>query len=166
MTSRIDEMFNVNIKRLALLVLPTWLRRPLAGALIYAGVSPLGRLAQDLRKYRITTRYRLRHNGQVCKLRGALNDEFDPEERRIYIEDHDSTSRVELSTIYLRSEKKWVMVPQRGTGSVIINSRGFAGTSGIDFWIYAPSELSNVLTRMKAFVNSYKLASKRFTILN
>lgn len=161
-----DLVYKVNIKKLALLTLPTWLRKPLLSALIYAGVSPLSRLVHDLRKFRSSTNYRLQHNGQVCKLRGALNDEFDPEERRIYIEDHDSTSRVELSTIYLRSEKKWVMVPQRGTGSVIINSRGFAGTSGIDFWIYAPSELSNELTRMKAFVNSYKLASKRFTIFN
>ncbi|MBD5199241.1 MAG: hypothetical protein HDS83_02450 [Bacteroidales bacterium] len=161
-----DSVYKVNIKKLAILTLPTWLRKPLLSALIYAGVSPLSRLVHDLRKFRTSTNYRLQHNGQVCKLRGALNDEFDPEERRIYIEDHDSTSRVELSTIYLRSEKKWVMVPQRETGSVIINSRGFAGTSGIDFWIYAPSELSNVRTRMKAFVNSYKLASKRFTIFN
>ena len=161
-----DLVYKVNIKKLALLTLPTWLRKPLLSALIYAGVSPLSRLVHDLRKFRTSTNYRLQHNGQVCKLRGALNDEFDPEGRRIYIEDHDSTSRVELSDIYLRSEKKWVMVPQRGTGSVIINSRGFAGTSGIDFWIYVPSELSNELTRMKAFVNSYKLASKRFTIFN
>ena len=38
MTNKADRTYNVNIKRLALLTLPTWLRRPLSGALIYAGV--------------------------------------------------------------------------------------------------------------------------------
>jgi len=84
MTNKADRTYNVNIKRLALLTLPTWLLRPLSGALIYAGVSPLGRLLQELRAYRSATSYRLRHNGQVCKLCGALNDEF--EKNREHIE--------------------------------------------------------------------------------
>ena len=166
MTSRIDETFNVNIKRLALLVLPTWLRRPLVGALIYAGVTPLGRLAQELRKYRSTTRYRLRHNGQVCKLRGVLNDEFDPALRRITVEDRDSTTVIEASIIYLREVARWIMVPCRGFGTAIIHREGFSGTSGYDFWVNVPYELrtTGIETRMRAIINNYKLASKRYTI--
>ena len=41
--SKADRTYDVNMKRLALLALPTWLRCPVAGALMYAGVSPLGR---------------------------------------------------------------------------------------------------------------------------
>ncbi|MBD5213110.1 MAG: hypothetical protein HDS74_08505 [Bacteroidales bacterium] len=166
MTSRNDETFNVNIKRLALLVLPTWLRRPLVGALIYAGVTPLGRLAQELRKYRSTTRYRLRHNGQVCKLRSVLNDEFDPSLRRITIEDGESNSAIEASIIYCREEARWVMVPRRDFGAVVIHRDGFSGTSGFDFWVNVPDELriAGIETRMRAIINTYKLASKRYTI--
>ncbi len=166
MTSRSDETFNVNIKRLALLVLPTWLRRPLVGALIYAGVTPLGRLVQELRKYRSTTRYRLRHNGQVCKLRGVLNDEFDPALRRITIEDSQSSSTIEADVIFQRDVGRWTILPQRSKGSVITHRRGFSGTSGYDFWANVPSELNNEQTtiRMKALINTYKLASMRFTI--
>lgn len=166
MTSRIDETFNVNIKRLALLVLPTWLRRPLVGALIYAGVTPLGRLAQELREYRNTTRYRLRHNGQVCKLRGVLNDEFDPALRRITVEDRDSATMIEASIIYRREVARWVMVPCRGFGAAIIHREGFSGTSGYDFWVNVPDELrtAGIETRMRAIINTYKLASKRYTI--
>lgn len=166
MTNWSDETFKVNIKRLALLVLPTWLRRPLVGALIYAGVTPLGRLAQELRKYRSTTRYRLRHDGQVCNLRGVLNDEFDPEIRRITVEDRDSATPIEASIIYRREVARWVMVPCQGSGAVIIHREGFSGTSGYDFWVNVPDELrsAGIETRMRAIINTYKLASKRYTI--
>lgn len=166
MMSKGNGIFNVNIKRLALLTLPTWLRRPLAGALIYAGVTPLGRLLQELRTYRNATRYRLNHNGQVCKLRGVLNDEFDPELRRIEIEDSDSMESGEASTAWQRETGRWVMVPQRRTGVVSIHREGFSGASGYDFWVTMPEELrdSETETRLRAIVNMYKLASKRYAI--
>lgn len=166
MTDRNDRTYNVNMRRLALLTLPTWLRRPMAGALIYAGVSPLGRLLQTLRAYRSTTRYRLCHNGQVCKLRGLLNDEFDPELRRITIEDGDGLDSGEASIIWQRAAERWVMVTRRGSGSVSIHRNGFSGTSGYDFWVSVPAELMNDKTenRLRAIVNMYKLAGKRFAI--
>lgn len=166
MTNKADRTYNVNIKRLSLLALPTWLRRPLAGALIYAGVSPLGRLLQELRAYRSATSYRLRHNGQVCKLHGALNDEFDPELRRIEIEDSDSAGNREAAAVWLRDMDRWVMVPRRGAGAVSIHREGFNGTSGYDFWVTVPEELrtAETETRLRAIVNMYKLAGKRYAI--
>ncbi len=166
MTNKADRTYNVNIKRLALLALPTWLRRPLVGALIYAGVSPLGRLLQELRAYRKTTSYRLKHNGQVCKLRGVLNDEFDPDLRRIKIEDSDSAESREASSVWLREMGRWVMLPRRDAGAVSIHREGFSGTSGYDFWVTVPEELraAETETRLRATVNMYKLASKRYAI--
>ena len=166
MTSKGNGIFNVNIKRLALLTLPSWLRRPLVGALIYAGVTPLGRMLQELRAYRNATNYRLSHNGQVCKLRGALNDEFDPELRRIEIEDRDSMESREASTAWRRETGRWVMVPQSGGGAVSIHREGFSGTSGYDFWVTVPEDLRDgeTETRLRAIVNMYKLASKRYAI--
>lgn len=166
MTSKADRTYNVNVKRLALLTLPTWLRRPLVGALIYAGVNPLGRLLQELRAFRETTGYRLRHNGQVCKLRGALNDEFDPELRRIKIEDSDSAEKREASSVWQREVGRWTMLPRRGAGAASIHREGFSGTSGYDFWVTVPEELrtAETETRLRAVVNMYKLASQRFAI--
>lgn len=156
----------MNIKRLALLALPTWLRRPLAGAVIYAGVSPLGRLLQELRAYRSATSYRLSHNGQVCKLRGALNDEFDPDRRCIEIEESESAGNREATAVWLREMGRWVMVPRRGGGAVSIHREGFNGTSGYDFWVTVPEELrtAETETRLRAIVNMYKLAGKRYAI--
>ena len=43
MTNRADRVYDVNIRRLALLVLPIWLRRPLAGP----GVEPVVQRAPE-----------------------------------------------------------------------------------------------------------------------
>lgn len=167
MTNKADRTYNVNIKRLALLTLPTWLRRPLVGALIYAGVSPLGRLLQELRAFRSATGYRLEHSGQVCKLRGVLNDEFDPELRRIRIEDGDSLDGGEGAAVWMREMGRWAMVPRRGTGAVRVHREGFGGTGGYDFWVMVPDELRTTATetRLRAMVYMYKLAGKRFAII-
>lgn len=158
--------YKVNIKRLALLTLPTWLRRPIATALLYAGVSPLSRQLQELRTLREETSYRVKHNGQVCKLRGALNDAFDSKQRRIKVEDEES-GLAAGSLVYLRNEERELPVPERSTGrAVIINGRGYGGVSGYDFWVTLPRALRGEAdeTRLRATVNRYKLASKRWTI--
>lgn len=166
MTGRGDGVFRVNIKRLALLTLPTWLRRPLCGALVFAGVQPLARMLGELRGFRAQIRYRIEHNGQVCKLRGVLNDEFDPEQCRILVEDGDSVSDAEASAVWLRERGRWVMLPRRGAGAVCIHREGFGGTGGFDFWVTVPAGLLDVEseTRLRAIVNMYKLASKRYAI--
>lgn len=164
--SRPDEIYAVNMKRLALLLLPTFWRRPLIGGIIYAGVSALSRQLGELREYRKGTGYRLMHNGQVCKLRGALNDEFDPELRRIKVEDSDSAATTETSRIWQRKKGRWAIVPRRGADALTIHREGYAGTSGYDFWLTVPVELRDIdtETRMRAMTNIYKLASKRYAI--
>lgn len=164
MMNKADRTYNVNIKRLALLTLPTWLRRPLAGALIYAGVRPLGRLLQELRAYRSATSYRLRHNGQVCKLRGVLNDLFDPGRRRISLTDSEDGATTEIWRVWHRGVGQWAIVPLRGMGAISIHREGFGGTSGYDFWVNLPEDLKGSEIRLRAVVNMYKLAGKRFAI--
>lgn len=164
--SRPDDIYAVNMKRLALLLLPTFWRKPLIGGLIYAGVSALGRQLGELRECRKETGYRLGHSGQVCKLRGALNDGFDLVLRRIKVEDGESAGTAEASTVYQRAAGRWVVLPMRGNGAGIIHRRGYGGTSGYDFWVNVPAELSDAITetRIKATINTYKLASKRYAI--
>lgn len=160
-----DKIYGVNIKRLALLVLPTWLRRKLVGTLMYSGVVPLGRLIGELRTFRETTTYRLTHNGQVCKLRGVLNDKFDPTHRRIKIEDGGETEW-SGSTIWQREQERWLMIPRRGLGATTMHRNGFGGSGGYDFWVVVPYGLldDNGEARLRALINMYKLASKRYAL--
>ena len=86
--------YEVNIKRFALLLLPTFWRKPLLATLAYAMVSPLGYLHTRFVLFRRDTVYRLTHNGQVCYLRAVLNDQFDPIERRITITEEAASAGV------------------------------------------------------------------------
>lgn len=162
--NRPDDIYAVNMKKLALMLLPTFWRKPLLGGLIFAGVSVLGRQLGDLREYRKETTYRLEHNGQVCKLRGALNDEFDPDFRRIKIEDGESITGNTDERIWLRRAGRWKMIPRRNHGVSLIHRQGYAGTSGYDFWLIVPYDLRDAETRLKAMTDIYKLASKRYAI--
>ena len=85
--------FNVNWKKLAALLTPTFLRGKKMMAwleLIIEGVNQVHYQWLQLRKNNI---YNLAHNSQVCYLRAALNDRFDNEQRRITILDGNKYSR-------------------------------------------------------------------------
>ena len=157
--------YEVNFKRLALLLLPTFLRHPLIGGIIYAAVSPLSYIHTRFMLHRYDTIYRLTHNGQVCHLRAVLNDMFDPIARRITITDDAENSSGLI--LYEREDQKSVLIPDRGTtAGMVVNRRGFGGVDGFDFWINIPFVLQGELNikRLNAIVNSHKLASKRCQI--
>ena len=156
--------YDVNIKRLGLLLLPTFLRRPLMTSLLYAVLTPLSYLHTRFLIFRQDAAYRLGHNGQVCDLRAVLNDTFDPELRRITVTD--TAQYVGVLFVWLREEAQGMLVPHRDAGTMLlINRRGFGGVSGYDFAINIPLEMRGLdESRLKAVVNTYKLVSKRFAI--
>lgn len=167
MKSNDDAIYKVEIKRLALLTLPPWLRHPVAGALVYAGVAPLGLLLRELRELRDETSYRMGHNGQVCKLRGALNDMFDKERRGIRVIDGWDAESAGGMRVWQRSMERWVMVRHRVDGRCLtVNSRGYGGTGATDFVVAVPMRLRGVADEvvMRALVGSLKLAGKRYEI--
>lgn len=157
--------YAINMKRLALLLLPTFWRRPLFAALTYAAVSPLQALHTRFMRWRQETDYRLRYNGQVCHLEAVLNDRFDPLQRRITITDN--AENIGSITLHRRAVDRSVLLPQRGSGRIILlNRRGYGGVSGVDFWVNLPISLYGDidLAQVRAVVGTYKLASKRFSI--
>ena len=159
-----SKLYDVNFKRLALLLLPTFRRRPLTAAVAYAAVSPLQRLHTRFVLWKRDTDYRLRHNGQVCYLRALLNDMFDPIDRRITITE--TVENIGHIVLHKRETDEELLVPARGAGRVVIvNRRGYGGVSGYDFWVNIPLALYGEVdvARVAAVVNTYKLASKRFS---
>lgn len=71
-------MFEIDFKRLVALLLPTVLRRPLIFGLLRAGVEAVEKVNSEFKSVRAGHVFRLTHNGQVCYLRGALNERFGP----------------------------------------------------------------------------------------
>ena len=84
------SVYDIKIKRLALLLLPTALRKPLVAAFMQSAVQGCSVLHGEFMRWRDDKDYRLWHNGQVCHLRAVLNDTFDHTERRITVDDEDS----------------------------------------------------------------------------
>ncbi|MBP3575816.1 MAG: hypothetical protein J6J55_04900 [Paludibacteraceae bacterium] len=156
--------YDIDYKKLALNITPIKLRNQLYMAFQYLVVSPISRLAKMFDTYRTDTNYRLHHNGQVCYLRAVLNDLFDSTLRRIQIED--LAPQREL-VIWKRNQNKPIMISERSSGNaIIVSKRGFGGADGYDFVVICPLALRGVIdeTRMRAVLDQYKLASKRYTI--
>lgn len=156
--------YDVEIKRLGLLLLPTFLRQPVMAALVYAALTPLSYLHARFMQIRRTTAFRLNRNGQVCYLRAALNDTFDPLLRRITVTD--TPQRAEGQFVYRREIDRAIRLPLRSAERpVIVNCRGFGGANGFDFAVNLPHALRSAAEgRLKAVADTYKLVSKRFVI--
>lgn len=78
--------YNIDFNRLALLLLPTFLRKPKLFGFVNALVKPVADLHYMwLWGVRDINIKKLSYSGQRCYLRKALNDRADPVLRRIYI---------------------------------------------------------------------------------
>ena len=156
--------YDINYNRLGLALVPLKLRQPILMGLIYVMLSGVRMAASVFGSYRKETNYRLTHTGQVCYLKAVLNDRFDNTRRRITIEDVDARSG---TIIYKRELSRFLMVQERTTGkAVILNKRAFSGSTSVDFTVIVPAELSGSFAeaQMQALIDTYKLASKRYTI--
>lgn len=150
--------YDINFNRLALAIVPLKLRQPLLMNFLYVMLTGVRKAAAVFSTYREDTDYRLTHNGQVCYLRAVLNDRFDWSQRRITIED---IAEGEGTILYRRELFRFLMTP------VIINKRAFTGSDSVDFAVVVPVALRGAFVeeQMRALIDTYKLASKRYTII-
>jgi hypothetical protein len=104
--------------------------------------------------------YNLNHNGQVCYLRGMLNDVFDPILRRITISD---SFRYNYVIFYPEADDKSILFE-----TVLFARSEFIGTESAEFNVNVPAALNitqDEELRMKSLLNYYKLISKRYAII-
>nr|DAK17197.1 MAG TPA: hypothetical protein [Caudoviricetes sp.] len=151
-----SAMYNLNIDKLLVLLTPTFLRKPKLVAWLRTLAMPLNKLLDDFKVHRERDLYNLTHNSQVCYLRKALNDEFDPQLRRIKIEDGTRNIR---RYIYQRNVNRPLYL-----GRMFLYLRGNYIDGGVDFVVVLPRGLEYDKYRLEALVNFYKLAGKRWTI--
>jgi hypothetical protein len=149
--------FNIDYNRLGILMLPTFLRKPILVNWIQVLLTPIANLHYTWKQKRLADWYKLNHTGQVCFLRKVLNDHLDVSQRRIYIEDGNAFPR---KYIYTRAEKKPVFL-----GKMFIYQNSEYTDTGVDFIVRAPAEIINTqIHELNALINFYKLASKRYKI--
>lgn len=179
-----SAVFNIDYKRLLVMLLPTPIRKPVVFAIMKAIFRPIVTLYDAFMLNRAQNIYRMTRTGQVCHLRGMLNDAFDSDLRRIYIADSQAAGWIFLykQSLFNSIDNKYpLMVTKADTitadafgnttlifneGLTLIPKQGSIGASGIDFLVMVPFALLGVVdeNRIKSQVNYYKLASKRYEI--
>lgn len=154
-------MFNVDLKKLALWLTPTWLRQPTVLVIVMAVTWPLRQVYNSFLSFTQAKLYRLNHNGQVCYLEAVLNDAFDATLRRIWIGDFAGKERIYF----------WPEAERRDVDFSITQyfwpDSDYAD-SGVDFTIHLPLDIVTSVAQMaylKSLANEYKLAGKNYNIV-
>jgi hypothetical protein len=102
---------------------------------------------------------KLSYNSQRCYLRGALNDNYDPDLRRITLE---RTLRLEQNYIYTPAENREVYL-----GVMWLQPEFNYSNSNVDFLVNVPREIMNVkLNEIRATLDLYVLAGKQYQIIS
>lgn len=151
--------YRVDFYKLCFDLLLVGLRKPLQIAVLYAYTKPLEVLYIKWQNYRNDNLYKLNHNGQICRLREALNDGFDISLRRIYIDGDGGDAQ--RTYIYTPGENQ-----TKYLGTLYIrNSLEFAD-NGADFIVYVPGSIMQTQSfEVRALIDFYKMSSKRYLII-
>lgn len=151
--------YNVDFNKLGILLLPTFLRKPILVGYLQSLLVPLTTIHDLWKAKRVDIDwYKLNHTGQVCRLRKVLNDRLDVSERRIYIGDGNSFPR---KYIYTHDETKPTFI-----GKMFIYRNSEYVNTGVDFVVYAPQTIINMRwNELNALIQFYKLAGQRYQIL-
>jgi len=178
-----NNILNISFAKLVVDKLPTFLRFQRVFAILGASIVPLQTLLDDFKKYRADNIYKITMNGQVCHLRGMLNDNFDSQLGRIEIVDGETSDWLTLwkEETFNENDNGQAIWVQKATSvttdafgnktyhnnnAVMVYKQGSVGSIGYDFVIKIPLELQGKIDedRLKSLVNFYRLASKRYTL--
>lgn len=149
--------YKVDWDKLILLLLPTFLRKSVLYSFVRALVSPIASLHYSWEQMRAANLLKLSYNGQRCYLRKALNDRFDPDLRRIFI---DEIPQLEENYIYQPEENLDYYLD-----TMYLDLDYTEGGETVDFVVYVPADVMNKINEIIATLEFYKLAGKLFKII-
>jgi len=149
--------YKVDFNKLPVSLMLVGVRKPAVLGFLWSFIKPLTTLHQLWQVMRLDNIYKLEHNAQVCYFRAALNDRFDPDLRRIYI-DEGTTSNT--TYIYTPGEHR-----PKYIGTIYLY-QALEVEGGADFFVYVPSEiLASQLYEIRALIDFYRLGGKRYLIV-
>lgn len=165
----------IDYRKLAVLLLPTFLRRPILISLLRAWMYPLQSLHDRHHDARTTRLYELAHTSQTCHIKDALNKEFG-------VGNYDPLSSYAAGFQIADNNAKgsWVWVYDEGVekfddeAHLLFNHRTFVFDEPTiieqttSFTVKVPQSIELDETnraRIRAIVNKYRLASRDFEII-
>lgn len=156
-------MFDLDLYKAVLWLIPSRLRTTFNVAWLKALISPLVTQYNSFITYRTEIQYKLNHNGQVCYLEAVLNDTFDVDERRIYLEDAGGES---VTLLQRDTDLEPVILNDDDTGAVIIHNDSAYNGGDYNGIVYIPYQFTDAeLYRLRALVDSYRLATIKYDVV-
>jgi hypothetical protein len=155
-------MFEINYNRLILLLLPTFLRKPVMTAFLRAMTAPAAALHDTFLARRRDNLYRLSVTPQACYLQRALNDAFSPGQRAIRIEDAPHGGQWVFACDGTIPDGQ-LIVPDHG--GVTLWDEDTIMTDLHHFNVYVPAAMQGADAKIRAMLNLYKLVSKAYKII-
>lgn len=156
--------YDVDVNRLVVEYLPTMLRKPTVATIAQIVHQPLVSGHFNWHQWREENIYKLNHTGQICYLRKALNDKFDPALRRIYIGDGNLN---ETPYIYTEVEPQEEHTGKEDEEEVFwLYNEAETADTGYDFIVWVPQEIYNTqIYGLRAIIEFYKAGGKRYQIM-
>lgn len=168
------KQFQIDYKRLVMLLLPPFLRLPRVYAFLSAMVFGITQVYDVFTGNRRQNLLRLQRNGQVCYLRGMLNELLDPVSKRIIIRDNEYET------------DKWMLVKDEEIANQVVIDAEYLNKAGrkevnarclvcserlllsnVDyFFVRVPFPKSDVdkANELKSYLNELKLLSKKYIV--
>ena len=158
----------IDYRKLAVLLLPTFLRQPVLMAWLRAMAYPLQQLHDRHQAARTQRLYELRHTSQVCYIKDALNNEFGITDYANGFEIEDINAPGEWVWIYDenvdRFDDEQHMLFDDPT---FIHNLSAILPPTSAFFVLVPQSITIDETneaRIRSIVNKYRLASRTFEI--
>lgn len=159
-----DQLFNINLKKLALWWLHPKLRNKVIKGFMWVLLFPLELMYIEMLKVRKINLIKMNHNYQKFSVQKRLNDAFDPIERRIKI-----VKSVQYEGVYLYTEAeddayfnktKWLY---DDSNPIYLRTESEL-SSEYDFIVQIPNTGINQI-QLKAEIDFYILQSKQYQII-
>lgn len=151
--------YKIDFNRLAMMLLPTFLRKPIIVAYLQVMLKPIKDIHYDwLLKRDTVDFYALNHTGQVCRLRKVLNDRLDNTLRRIRIGEGTAFPQ---EYIWTESEQdaQWL------DDTFYVYTENEYENTGVDFTVFVPQQIKiDSIFTLDYLLKYYKLAGKRYKI--
>lgn len=162
-----NPRYRVDFDYLATLLLPSLLRKPKLRAWLAALLAPLQQQYAAFLLYTEAARIELSYNSQTIVLEGALNDQFDPDLRRITIDNSD-TELVPLYFNFLseqQPEKPILFAAECPPWTYAYSYVEF--NTQIDFTVRVPVGLRTAqrTDQLNARIRRFKLATRHYRLL-
>jgi hypothetical protein len=152
-------MFSVDWNKLIAFLLPTFLRKSKQIAWLKVLTKPVVNLYDKFLEFRIQQLFKTLFTSQIIYLEHLLNDVFDKDLRRIYI-DNDADK---LGLFIYDSEADTFMITDDEATTIMLGSDE-SYNQEFDFTVMVPEGLVFDENRMRAWINLYRFAGIKYQI--